>query len=72
MKRTLTPKTLIHAVRIAANEAANRKAAEQNRVYTRALETVATALEEAKISSRSDGNYYLVRLPNSLLLDKED
>lgn len=53
--------SLVHAVRIAAKVADNEP--QRNPVYVKALELMATALEEAGISSRSDGDYWLVKIP---------
>lgn len=68
-KKSLSQQSLIHAVRIAANEARGKCHVERNPAYVKALDIVATALEQAAISSRADGNYYLVKLPDLVLVE---
>lgn len=60
MKR-VSQMDLIHAVRIAARIA--DKESPRNPFFVEALQLMAAALEEATVSVRSDGNYWLVRIP---------
>lgn len=54
-------RTLVHVVRIAAKMADEDP--QRNPAYVEAIELMATALEEAKLSCREDGDYWLVRIP---------
>lgn len=60
MKR-LNQLDLVHSVRIAARMA--DKQSPRNPFFVEALQLMATALEEATISVRSDGSYWLVKIP---------
>lgn len=59
--KPLNRQSLIHAVRIAAKLA--DKDSERNPAYVEAMDLMATALEQATVSSRSDGDYWLVKIP---------
>lgn len=59
---TLSRRLLIHSVRVAARCAAEDR--ERNPAFVRALELMAEAVESAGISSRSDGDYWLVKIPD--------